>query len=61
MSKRRDRTPERYIGTPDWLERPVPLVPGGKVLVHGCTKDAPRALLGWWERESRRYHNTAED
>jgi hypothetical protein len=54
MSKRRVRTPERYIGPPDWLEKPVPLVPGGKVLVHGCTKDAPRGLLAYWRRESER-------
>jgi hypothetical protein len=59
MSKRKpERIPrvERFHGV-DWF-RPVPLCPGSKVLVHGCTKDAPGSLRGWWERESRRYHNT---
>ena len=53
MSKRERERRERREPGVHWLS-PTPLVPGSKLMVVGVTKDAPRPLLGWWERESRR-------
>jgi hypothetical protein len=59
--RQRARIPDitHYFGV-NWLDKPVPLMPGSKTLVHGCTADAPFALLAWWQRESKRYHNTID-
>jgi hypothetical protein len=44
---------KRFPGV-NWLERPVPLVPGSTCIVHGVTRDSPKGQLHWWQRESRR-------
>jgi hypothetical protein len=63
MSKRPRADVERERRKPgvDWLPKPVPLAPGGKVRVLGVSRDASQQLFRWWLRESHRHGTTTEE